>query len=312
MSVVRVSQLRKTFQVVQTSSGFLPSVKSLFRREYKEVKAVDTISFELEEGELVGFIGPNGAGKTTTLKCLSGVLHPTSGVVTVLNNVPFERKQEFLKKIALVAGQKNQLLWDLPAKETFKLNKEIYEIPNKNYKETLNELVKLFEIEDILDTQVRKLSLGQRMKCELIASLLHSPQIIFLDEPTIGLDVVMQKNIRDFLKEYNHKYQATILLTSHYMEDVKELCRRVIIIDKGKILFDGELSEIVEKYAPFKIIEVVFGKNLPNPVLLLSANRVTPWQGPSEGRLPATADEAVSLLGSFSYSSSSKYSHRKK
>lgn len=219
---------------------------------------MDGISFEIGEGELVGFIGPNGAGKTTTLKCLSGLLYPNAGEVSVLGFTPWERKAEFQKQMSLVAGQKNQLLWDLPPMETFLLNKEIYEIPSKQFSETQEELVKLLEIKDILNTQVRKLSLGQRMKCELVAALLHRPSVLFLDEPTIGLDVVMQKKLRDFIKEYNRRYQATILLTSHYMGDVKELCQRVIIIDKGKLIFDGQLSELVERYAPEKILSVVF------------------------------------------------------
>ena len=238
------------------------SIKSLFKRKYEDVKAVDNISFEIDEGELVGFIGPNGAGKTTTLKCLSGLLYPTAGSVSVLGYNPWHRKYDFLKQISLVMGQKNQLWWDLPAIESFILNREIYEIPKKQYEETLEELTTLLEVKDILKIQVRKLSLGQRMKCELIAALLHSPKVLFLDEPTIGLDVVMQKKMRDFIKEYNRRKKSTIILTSHYMGDVKELCKRVIIIDKGKIVFDGELAEIVEKYADHKILSVVFSKEI--------------------------------------------------
>lgn len=255
---IRVSQLTKYYQVAQSEPGLLGSLKSLFRRRYKEIKAVDKISFEIEEGELVGFIGPNGAGKTTTLKCLAGLLYPTAGEVSVLGFTPWERKAEFQKQMSLVAGQKNQLLWDLPPMETFLLNKEIYEIPSKQFSETLGELVRLLEVKDILNTQVRKLSLGQRMKCELVAALLHRPSVLFLDEPTIGLDVVMQKKLRDFIREYNRRYRSTILLTSHYMGDVKELCQRVIIIDKGKLIFDGQLIELVERYAPEKILSVVF------------------------------------------------------
>ncbi|MDP3955019.1 MAG: ATP-binding cassette domain-containing protein [bacterium] len=261
MGVVNVRELNKHFQVSLTQPGIMGSVKSLFKRRYKEVKAVDGISFDIKEGELVGFIGPNGAGKTTTLKCLSGLLYPTSGTVSVLDYTPHERRSEFLKQMSLVAGQKNQLLWDLPPNQTFLLNKEIYEIPTKQFNETLKELVELLEVEDILEVQVRKLSLGQRMKCELIAALLHRPKVLFLDEPTIGLDVVMQKKMRDFVKDYNWRNKATVLLTSHNMSDVKELCDRVIVIDKGRIIFDGKLSEIVEKYAPDKILDVVFSKD---------------------------------------------------
>jgi len=262
MSVIEVKHLKKYYQVHKKEPGLIGSIKSLFKRKYEDVKAVDNISFEIDEGELVGFIGPNGAGKTTTLKCLSGLLYPTAGSVSVLGYNPWHRKYDFLKQISLVMGQKNQLWWDLPAIESFILNREIYEIPKKQYEETLEELTTLLEIKDILKIQVRKLSLGQRMKCELIAALLHSPKVLFLDEPTIGLDVVMQKKMRDFIKEYNRRKKSTIILTSHYMGDVKELCKRVIIIDKGKIVFDGELAEIVEKYADHKILSVVFSKEI--------------------------------------------------
>lgn len=262
MSIVSVKNLKKYYQVYEKEPGLLGSIKSLFARKYKNVRAVDGVSFELKEGEFVGFIGPNGAGKTTTLKCLSGLLYPTSGKVKVLDFEPWDRKHEFLKKISLVMGQKNQLWWDLPAMETFLLNKEIYEIPNDQFKKTLDELVELLDVSKVLNVQVRKLSLGQRMKCELIAALLHQPRVLFLDEPTIGLDVVMQKKIRDFVKEYNHKFKSTILLTSHYMGDVQELCERVIIIDKGKIVFDGKLSEIVKRYANHKFLQVVFSKRV--------------------------------------------------
>ena len=260
--IIKVSGLKKYYKVHKKEPGLGGSIKSLFNRKYEEVKAVNDISFEIEEGELIGFIGPNGAGKTTTLKCLSGLLYPTQGKISVLGFNPWDRKNDFLKQISLVMGQKNQLWWDLPAIETFILNKEIYEIPQKQYEETLDELVELLEVRDILKVQVRKLSLGQRMKCELIAALLHSPKVLFLDEPTIGLDVVSQKKMRDFIREYNRRKKSTIILTSHYMDDVKELCRRVIIIDKGKLIFDGKLSEIIERYADHKIISVVFSKDV--------------------------------------------------
>jgi len=260
--IINVCGLKKYYQVYKKEPGLSGSIRSLFHRKYEDVRAVDNISFEINEGELIGFIGPNGAGKTTTLKCLSGLLYPTGGSVSVLGFDPWKRKNEFLKQISLVMGQKNQLWWDLPAIETFILNKEIYEIPKAQYEETLNELVELLEVKDVLKVQVRKLSLGQRMKCELIAALLHSPKVLFLDEPTIGLDVVSQKKMRDFIKEYNHRKKATIILTSHYMDDVKELCKRVVIIDKGRLIFDGELSEITEKYADHKIITVIFSKDV--------------------------------------------------
>jgi len=258
MSVISVSNLKKYYRVYQKEPGLAGSVKSLFHRKYEDVKAVNDISFSINEGELVGFIGPNGAGKTTTLKVLSGLLYPTAGEVKVLGFTPFDRKTAFQKQFSLVMGQKNQLWWDLPALDSFLLNKEIYEIPGPQFESTLEQLVDMLDLKEFLKVQVRKLSLGQRMKCELAASLLHSPKVLFLDEPTIGLDVVMQKKIRDFLKDYNQKFQATIILTSHYMDDVKELCSRVIIIDKGQIFFDGRLDQIIKKYADHKTLEVVF------------------------------------------------------
>jgi ABC-2 type transport system ATP-binding protein len=260
MAAISVSNLTKYYTVYQKEPGFIGSIKSLFNRKHYEAKAVDDITFSIEEGELVGFIGPNGAGKTTTLKCLSGLLYPTNGDVKVLGYTPFKRNTAFLKQIALIMGQKNQLWWDLPAMDSFLLNKEIYEVPDKKYKDTINGLADLLEVTDVLNVQVRKLSLGQRMKCELIAALIHSPKVLFLDEPTIGLDVVMQKKLRDFIKEYNTHYNATIILTSHYMEDVRQLCERVIIIDHGKILYDGKLNNIVREYAANKYLSVTFSK----------------------------------------------------
>lgn len=258
--VISVSHLTKYYQVHQKEPGFAGSMKSLFKRKYYDAKAVDDISFSIDEGELVGFIGPNGAGKTTTLKCLTGLLYPTGGEVKVLGYVPFERKHPYLRQISLVMGQKNQLWWDLPAIDSFLLNKEIYNIPDEQYNKTIKELSALLEVKEILQVQVRKLSLGQRMKCELIAALIHNPKILFLDEPTIGLDVMMQQNLREFVKEYNQKYNATIILTSHYMKDVEELCKRIIIIDHGKILYDGLLANIVKKYAKNKSITAIFEK----------------------------------------------------
>lgn len=258
--VISIKNLKRYFKVYQKPPGLWGSIKSLWNRKYEEVKAVDDISFEIEPGEVVGFIGQNGAGKTTTLKVLSGLLYPTAGQVRVLGFNPWDRKAEFQKQFALVMGQKNQLWWDLPAIETFLLNKAIYEIPDDQYHKTLNKLVELLGVKDILNIQVRKLSLGQRMKCELIAALLHNPKVLFLDEPTIGLDVVMQKAMRDFIKDYNREFKATIILTSHYMGDVKELCERVIIIEKGRKIFDGKLQSIIDKYARNKILSLTFTK----------------------------------------------------
>ncbi|OIN89605.1 ABC transporter [Candidatus Beckwithbacteria bacterium CG22_combo_CG10-13_8_21_14_all_01_47_9] len=260
MAVIEVSNLKKYYQVFQKEPGLAGSIKSLFKRKYETVKAVDDVSFSIDAGELVGFIGPNGAGKTTTLKVLSGLLYPTAGQVSVLGYTPFDRKPAFQKQFSLVMGQKNQLWWDLPALDSFLLNKEIYEVPRVQFDQTFADLVTMLDLTKVIKVQVRKLSLGQRMKCELVAALLHQPKVLFLDEPTIGLDVVMQQKIREFIKDYNQKYQATIILTSHYMDDVKELCDRVIIIDKGKIFFDGKLSEIIKKYADRKTLEVVFDR----------------------------------------------------
>jgi len=260
MATISVSHLKKYFKVYKRSSGILPAFLSLISRPTETVRAVDDISFNIEQGELVGFIGPNGAGKTTTLKSLSGLLYPTSGEIKVLGFTPFERKNEFLKQISLVMGQKNQLWWDLPAMDTFRLNKEMYEVTDIEFEKTLKELSSLLEVENLIKIPTRQLSLGQRMKMELIAALIHKPKVLFLDEPTIGLDVVMQKKMREFIKEYNLKYKSTVLLTSHYMIDVKHLCKRVIIIDRGKIIYDGLLSKLVEKYADTKVISAEFGE----------------------------------------------------
>lgn len=260
MATISVSHLKKYFKVYKRSSGILPAFRSLISRPTETVHAVDDISFTIEQGELVGFIGPNGAGKTTTLKCLSGLLYPSGGEIKVLGFTPFERKNDFLKQISLVMGQKNQLWWDLPALDTFRLNKEMYEVSDIEFDKTLKELSRLLEVENLIKIPTRQLSLGQRMKMELIAALIHKPKVLFLDEPTIGLDVVMQKKMREFIKEYNQKYKSTVLLTSHYMIDVKHLCKRVIIIDRGKIIYDGLLSKLVEKYADTKVISVEFGE----------------------------------------------------
>ncbi len=279
MQIISVSKLTKIFQIPQKEPGFSGSVKSLFQRKYKQVRAVSEISFTISKGELVGFIGPNGAGKTTTLKCLSGLLYPTTGNVNVLGFTPFERKHSFLKQISLVMGQKNQLWWDLPAEDTFLLNKEIYEIPDGVFHKTITELIELLEVADIMKTQVRKLSLGQRMKMELIAALIHQPKVLFLDEPTIGLDVIMQEKLRDFIREYNRRHSATILLTSHYMEDVKELCKRVIVIDHGNIIYDGLLENIVKKIATHKNITVVFDEKV-DPARFVKLGKVKSYEHP--------------------------------
>lgn len=262
MQAIDVKNLTKIYSVFQKEPGFSGTVKSLFARKYQKIKAVDDISFQIKEGELVGFIGPNGAGKTTTLKMLSGLLYPTNGQVSVLGFNPWERKPQFQKQFAFVAGQKNQLWWDLPAYETFLLNKEIYEVSDRDFKERINYLSKMLNIADLLNVSVKKLSLGQRMKAELIAALIHSPKILFLDEPTIGLDVIAQKNMQDFIKNYNHDFKSTIILTSHNMDDVEQLSQRVIIIDKGKIIYDGNLSDIVVRFAKHKVASLYFEREI--------------------------------------------------
>ncbi len=261
--VIEVSHLTKQYSVVKKEEGLMGSLRSLVSRRSEIVTAVNDVSFTIDKGELVGFIGPNGAGKTTTLKCLSGLLYPTRGTVSVLGHAPFNRDKDFLKRISLVMGQKNQLWWDLPAAETFVLNREIYEIPQDQYHKTLGALTDLLDVGTLLHVPVRKLSLGERMKMELIAALIHRPQVLFLDEPTIGLDVVMQKKMRDFLKEYNATYKSTILLTSHYMEDVRQLAKRVIIIDHGSLLYDGKLDSLVKKFAKYKTLSIVLDSYVP-------------------------------------------------
>ncbi len=257
MSLIEVKNLSRTFRQYKKEPGLKGTLKSLFKREFFTTTAVDNISFNIEEGEFVGFLGPNGAGKTTTLKILSGILYPSDGSVLVDGFVPQKRDKEFLKTISLVMGQKSQLLPDLPAMEYFLLMKEIYEIEDTDFLNKIEELADLLDVKDVLKVPVRKLSLGQKMKCEIIASILHNPRILFLDEPTIGLDIVVQKKLRDFLKEYNKKHKTTIILTSHYMEDVEALCDRIIVINKGNKIYDGKLDELVKKHATHKEVKIV-------------------------------------------------------
>ena len=257
---IKVDELGKSFKRYNRVGGLKGALKSFVSRDYIEIKAVNSLSFEVAQGEIVGFIGSNGAGKTTTLKMLAGLMNPSFGSAEVLGYEPWKRDREYLKQISLVMGQKFQLWWDLPAIDSFQLTKEIYEIPTDIYKKRLDGLIDLLDISDIVNTQVRKLSLGQRMKCELLASLLHSPKVVFLDEPTIGLDVIMQKRIRQFLLEYNEEYNASIMLTSHYMDDVKELCDRIVIIHQGSIIYDGSVADLTKKYAKEKEISFILGK----------------------------------------------------
>lgn len=253
---IHVRDLRKIYVVPEREAGLLAALRSLVRRRSRQVPAVDGITFDVAPGEIVGFLGPNGAGKTTTLKMLAGLLYPTSGEVTVLGHVPWRRERAFLRRITLVMGNRNQLVWDIPAIDSFELNRAIYRIPAAEYRRTLDELVDLLELGPLLHKPVRNLSLGERMKCEIAAALLHRPQVLFLDEPTIGLDVTMQRRIRSFIAEYNRRYEATVLLTSHYMADVEALCRRVIVIHHGRLLFDGDLASLVQHFSPHKTIVV--------------------------------------------------------
>lgn len=257
-----VDKLSKHFTTYIKDPGLMGSVKSLFYRKVKTIPAVDNISFEISPGELVGFIGPNGAGKTTTLKMLSGLLLPTSGKCSVLGYNPFNREQKFLQRISLIMGQKSQLWPDLPAIETFELNREIYQVSQSDYHSILDQMVTMLGVEEVIYQQARKMSLGQRMKCELIASLLYRPEILFLDEPTLGLDVLVQKKLRKFIRDYNAKYNSTVLLTSHYMDDVKEICQRVIIINHGTLVYDGTVVNLIKQHADYKIITLILNQEV--------------------------------------------------
>jgi len=255
--VIHVSDLRKIYEVPVREAGLRAALRSLVRRRNREVRAVDGISFDVAPGEVVGFLGPNGAGKTTSLKMLSGLLYPSDGVASVLGYVPSRREKAFLRQITLVMGNRQQLEWDLPALDSFELNRAIYRIPEADFRRTRDELIDLLELGELVNKPIRNLSLGERMKTEMAGALLHLPKVLFLDEPTIGLDVTMQKRIRWFVAEYNRRHEATVLLTSHYMADVQALCRRVIVIHHGRILFDGPLAVLSDRFAAFKTIGVV-------------------------------------------------------
>ena len=256
MHAIKVTGLSKHFAVPEREAGLRAAARSLVKRKTRTVKAVEAISFNVEPGEIVGFLGPNGAGKTTTLKMLSGLLYPTDGAAEVLGYVPHRRERAFLRRITLVMGQRNQLIWDIPMIDSLERNRAVYRIPRGAYGETLDELTELLELGPLLPKPVRNLSLGERMKCEIAAALLHRPEVLFLDEPTIGLDVTMQRRIRSFVEDYNRAHGATVLLTSHYMADVEALCKRVVVIHHGRILFDGALSDLVTRFSPHKTIDV--------------------------------------------------------
>lgn len=255
-TAVQVAELRRVFTVPERDAGLAAAVRSLVNRRYRHVAAVDGISFEIAPGEVVGFLGPNGAGKTTTLKMLSGLLHPSGGSLRVLGHLPYRRERDYLRRIALVMGNRNQLQWDIPAADSFELNRAIYRLPWPEFRRTRDELVELLELADLIRKPVRNLSLGERMRVELAACLLHRPQVLFLDEPTLGLDVSMQRRLRGFVAAYNRRYGATVLLTSHYMADVEALCERVIIIHQGRILFDGRLAALAARFAAHKEVRV--------------------------------------------------------
>lgn len=299
--MISVRDLRKHYQVHKRPPGLMAALRSVFHRTYTTVKAVDGISFEIKPGERVGFLGPNGAGKTTTLKVLSGLLHPSSGEVRVDGHVPRHREDLFLKKIMLVTGQKQQLLWDLPPSETFELNRAIYDVPRAQYKQTLDELVTLLELEELITKPTRQLSLGERMKCELAAALIHRPKVLFLDEPTIGLDVSMQATMRTFIKAYNERNGATLILTSHYMDDVAALCPRVIVIDKGVLSYDGGLDALVQRVRPEKRVVLRLNQPVDAAVLaplgkVVTHDNVTAVLQVPQDAVNATVSRALSSL----------------
>lgn len=264
MNAIVVKNLEKTYKVYQKNEGVFASIKGLWRRDYKTVQAVSDVSFTIEQGEIVAFLGPNGAGKTTTLKLLSGLIFPSAGEATVLGHIPWKRENEYRRRFSLVMGQKNQLWWDLPAQESFRLHKEIYRIDPQQYERRMDELTSLLEVRHLIGQPVRELSLGERMRMELIAALLHKPDVLLLDEPTIGLDVVSQRRVQEFLKYYQIEQKTTVVLTSHYMKDVEALCKRAVIINQGQIKHDGPLSDILDRFSNYKIMDVQFdGDDMP-------------------------------------------------
>jgi ABC-2 type transport system ATP-binding protein len=287
---IRVRDLRKTFHVPVREGGLREALRSLVRRRTRAVTAVDGVSFDIEPGEVVGFLGPNGAGKTTTLKMLSGLLYPTSGELSVLGHVPSKREGDYLRRITMVMGNRNQLQWDLPALDSFELLRAIYRLDPADFRKTRDEFIDLLDLGDLVRKPVRNLSLGERMKVETAAALLHRPQVLFLDEPTIGLDVTMQKRIRTFVAEYNARYGATVLLTSHYMADVQALCRRVIVIHHGRILFDGELAALATRFGADKTIGVTLKDGSPEPTTFRAYGEVL---GVEDGKVSLRVSRAA-------------------
>ncbi|MGF1571212.1 MAG: ATP-binding cassette domain-containing protein [Nodosilinea sp.] len=282
--MIQVDRLSKCYPVAVKEAGLAGTLKHLFRRQYRQVEAVSQVSFNIEAGEVVGFLGPNGAGKTTTLKMLTGLIHPTAGTVRVGGHVPFQRQTEFLQDITLVMGQKQQLLWDLPALDSLRINAAVYGLSDKEFHYRVEELTAMLALEGKLNQPVRKLSLGERMKAEMMAALLHRPPVLFLDEPTLGLDVNAQVAVRNFLRDYNQRYQATILLTSHYMADITALCQRVLLIYQGRLIYDGGLDALLEQFAPYREVKV----ELTSPC---NASALTPY-----GDLESFAGCTASLI----------------
>lgn len=256
MPIILVENLSKVYPVAIKEPGLKGTLRHFFSRTYRNIKAVEAVSFSIEPGEVVGFLGANGAGKTTTLKMLTGLIHPSAGTVKVCDRTPFRRETDFLQKITLVMGQKQQLIWDLPVLDSLKINAAVYGIPDKNYRQRVGELTEMLSLQGKLNQPVRKLSLGERMKAELMAALLHQPEVLFLDEPTLGLDVNAQFSVREFLREYNDRYQATVLLTSHYMADITALCKRVLLIHEGQLVYDGSLDGLLDRFAPYREVKV--------------------------------------------------------
>jgi ABC-2 type transport system ATP-binding protein len=290
-----VAALSKTYQVPEREGGFGAAVGSFFRRRYRQVQAVQEVSFRLGSGEIVGFLGPNGAGKTTTLKMLSGLLHPTAGQAHVLGFTPWQRQPDYLRAITLVMGQRNRLAWDIPAADSFLLNQAIYRLDDAGYQQTLAELDELLDLSPIIRKPVRNLSLGERMKCELAAALLHRPQVLFLDEPTIGLDITSQARIRAFLQTYNQRTGATILLTSHYMADVIALCQRIIIIHHGQLKYDGGIADLTRRIAPFKLIGLALTDNVAAADLSRYGALLPGENGDGKQFLQVRADEVAAI-----------------
>ena len=298
MPIIVAEGLTKTYRVFQKKDGLLGALQGLYHREYKEVKAVEGVSFSVEPGEMVAFLGPNGAGKTTTLKMLSGLIYPTAGTAQVLGFTPWQRLDAYRRRFALVMGQKNQLWWDLPAADSFGLHREIYSIPEAEFKATLAELTELLGVEKLTKQAVRELSLGERMKMELIAALLHRPQLLLLDEPTIGLDVIAQVAIQKCLRDYHASRGVTMLLTSHYMRDIEALCTRVLVITHGKLVYDGPLRGLTERFGNDKLVKLRFAEEAPSDAELARFGEVTKREGPTID-IKIARDEVAAMLGAI-------------